>query len=205
LIRGVVYVAYGGPARREAAASIQSLLKRNRLPVTVLSDRPLLSTTHVYAPDEDKGARWAKLNLNLLTPYDHTLYLDADTRVHSDLSAGFEILADGWDLVITPSVNQIDTQDWLWHCDAGDRAETVTAWGFFPLTLQGGVFYVARNERTDALFAEWRAEWRRYRNQDQGALLRALRRVPVKVWLLGRPWNGKGGAVVEHLFGAARR
>jgi hypothetical protein len=205
LIRGVVYVAYGDPARREATASIQSLLKRNDLPVTVLSDAPLLNTTHVYAPDEDHGARWAKLNLNILSPYEHTLYLDADTRVYGDLSAGFDILADGWDLAITPSVNQIDTRDWLWHCDAGDRAETVQAWGFFPLTLQGGVFYVARNERTNALFAEWRAEWRRYRNQDQGALLRALQRVPVKIWLLGRPWNGKKGGIIEHLFGAARR
>lgn len=202
---GILYVAYGKPARREALASIRTLRKYSSLPVAVISDEPLSDTIHLYAPDEDRGARWAKLNMDRLTPFEYTLYLDADTRIRSDVSAGFRILEDGWDLAITPSVNQIESGQWLWHCGAEESAEVVTAWGFFPLVLQGGVIYFAKNERTAAFFEQWRVEWRTYRDQDQGALLRALREVPIQIWLLGRPWNDREGAVVEHHFGAARR
>jgi len=48
-----------------------------------------------------------------------------------------------------------------------------------------------------------RAEWLRFRDQDQAALLRALAIAPVRAWLVGHPWNG--GALVDHRFGACRR
>lgn len=201
--RGVVYVAYGKPARTQARLAIASLRKHTNLPVAVISDEPMDGVRNIYAPDADPGARWAKLSLDLLTPFKHTLYLDADTRVRQDISAGFDILVDGWDMAIAPSVNQIGTGDWLWHCDAGDRTDVVTKWGFFPLVLQGGVMFLAMSERVHKFFEQWRVHWSAYRNQDQGALLRALYDVPLKVWLLGRVWNG--GAAIEHRFGAARR
>jgi len=75
--------------------------------------------------------------------------------------------------------------------------------GPIVVQLQGGVLFWRRNEATTRLFERWRAEWARYRQQDQGALLRALYTEPVRVWLLGRPWNG--GNLIEHLCGRAKR
>jgi hypothetical protein len=65
---------------------------------------------------------------------------------------------------------------------------------------QCGVMFVRRNERTERFFKAWHREWGRYGGEDQAAFVRALHRVPLRVWVLGRPWNG--GAVIQHRFGA---
>ena len=198
--QGVCMVAYGEPARQEAAASIESLRRFHDWPVTVIGEPVDGATHHLPYPDTDQGGRWAKVNLDKLSPYAETLYLDADTRVRQPIGAGFEILSDGWDMVCTTSQNQ--SGDWLWHIDEEDRDATLQEAGHM-LQLGGGVFWFKRNARTTRLFEAWRAEWTRWRNQDQGALIRALYREPVRVWLLPRLWNG--GAIVEHRFGKARR
>jgi hypothetical protein len=214
---GVLYVAYGDPARREAAASIASLRRWHPdWPVAVVSDEPWSGggVISIMAPDADPGARWAKLNLNTLAPaqWRHILYLDADTLVRQPLDAGFAILADGWDLALTFSENQrgmaLGCQDLLWHVGQRERDVTIDELGNpFPLQLQCGVMFVNRTERTARLFAAWREEWQRWRGMDQGAFLRALERAPVRLWLLGRCWNAGGsvGGIIEHRFGCAAR
>ena len=193
-------MAYGDRSRDEAVVSIGILRERNDLPVAVISNEPLAGTRHIEWHGPGKGARWAKLNLNNLTPWDYTLYLDADTRPRVDVSVGFDILDDGWDMVMVTSASQ--GRDLLWHIGEEERTTTFDEWGHLPLQLQAGVFWLKKNERTQRLFGAWRTEWRRWADQDQAAFLRALRRCPVKMWFLGRPWNG--GALIQHLFGRAR-
>ncbi|HML23512.1 MAG TPA: hypothetical protein PKD09_17785 [Aggregatilinea sp.] len=148
-----------------------------------------------------EGSRYLKTGLFDWTSFEHVAYLDADTVVHQDLQVGFAALDDGFDLALCASRNQGD--ELLWHVGVDDRRETLAVMGCSEvLQLQAGVFFVARNARTQALFAAWRSEWARFRGQDQGALLRALRRVPVRIWLLGQPFNG--GAVIAHHFGELR-
>jgi len=200
--KGVIYVAYGELARNAAVKSIVFFRRYNDYPIACISHKPLQDDVqHIQFPDKDLGARIAKLNLNLLTPFNQTLYLDADTVPYQNLSHGFDILDDGFDFVITPSAKQ--DRDFLWHCNEEDREDTQLPYWSTPLVLQAGVFYLAKNERTDLMFDIWRTEWEAHHNQDQGALLRALHKVPLKVWLLGRCWNG--GAVVGHRYGKARR
>jgi hypothetical protein len=91
----------------------------------------------------------------------------------------------------------------LWHVGKADKALTLGCWPCWPLQLQGGVMFFRRSKAVERFFKAWREEWLVYEDQDQGALLRALARARLKVWLLGRPWNG--GAVVGHLFGRAKR
>jgi hypothetical protein len=192
-VRGVAYVAIGQKAKAEAAESILALRDHDDLPLAVIG-----TTDYV---DPMQGSRWAKLNIDKLVPkeWEQIAYLDADTRPRESISTGFEILDDGWDMVIVPSDHQGD--DLLWHIDEEEREATL-AQTFLPLQLQAGVFWFARNARTERLFSEWRKEWLRWKGQDQGAFLRALSRVPVRLWLLGFPWNG--GAAIAHLFGRTR-
>lgn len=205
----MVYVAYGERARREALTSIGLLRRHSRLPVSVIgpnADKVFWSThrrdvRHLSFSDSHPGARWAKLHFNTLSPYDCTLYLDADTRPYQDVSVGFHILADGWEVAIAPSSQQGDA--FLWHCSEADREATIESYWIRPLALQAGVMFVRRCKETDRLFEVWREEWQVFRSQDQGALLRALARVPVRIWILGRCWNG--GAIIGHRFGAAQR
>ena len=195
-----MYVAYGPSARRETTYGLDALRRWYDGPVTVVSDEPLPGARYVTSARIDKGARWQKLNLDTLSPYVYTLYLDADTRVQGDIRPAFGLLADGWDVVITASENQ--QGHWLWHVGEADREATRAAIGFDGLQLQAGVLGVAWNARTRALWQAWREEWQRFQNQDQGAFLRALYRNPVRLWLLGRDWNG--GALIAHRFGMAR-
>ena len=116
------------------------------------------------------------------------LYLDADTLVRQAVDVGFEMLADGWDLVMVPSTNQGD--DVLWHVRPEEVGATFAELGYQPLQLQCGVMFIARNERTAAFFDAWHDEWMRWCDEDQAAFLRALKRVPLKIWMLGYPWNG---------------
>lgn len=193
--RGVAYIAYGEKARVEMERSRDTLRQHHDWPVVVAPELP--STERLT--DKQKS-RWAKVRLFDWVPFRDTLYLDADTRVQGDLSAGFDVLDDGWDMAMVPSVNQ--DVDWLWHVGEAEREETRRYYDTQPLQLQGGVFFVRRNYLTETLFAEWASEWRCWEDEDQAALLRALKACPVRMWMLGRAWNG--GELVQHLFGRTR-
>ena len=200
-MRGVVYVAYGEAARREARESIASMGEHNEgLPISVVSNEPLGSIPWIRYDLSVERNRWAKLNLDTLSPYPHTLYMDADTRVRGSMLAGFEILEDGWDMAMALSSNQ--ETDWLWHCSEDDRQMTEERLRHRGLQYGAGVMFVAWSERTRALWAAWRAEWNTFCGQDQGAFMRALQRVPVRLWILGGAWNG--GNLVTHRYGMAR-
>jgi len=203
---GCIYVAYGPPALREMRRSIASLWQYADIDVAVIgaTGTPLDLEGAQLIPfnQPGPGARWAKLNCDLLAPqsWRHILYLDADTRVLGDVMPPFAMLDDGFDLVLTPSMNQ--GADVLNHIGTDDRATTLDALcNPMPLQLQAGVMWFDR-VRCARLFAAWREEWKRYHSQDQGALLRALDREPVRIHILGREWNG--GSIIEHHFGKAR-
>lgn len=188
-------VVYGEAAEvsvRRALDALDSICPE--LPVTVYRER-----TDGYT--DTQCSRWAKVTMQDWTPYDVTAYLDADTQVYQPIDAGFAAIEDGWDVALTPSQNQ--GEQMLWHVAEPERSETIASLPFNTLQLQAGVMFFARNARTRALWARWRVEWERYKGQDQGALLRALYACPVKVWLLGREWNG--GSMIGHHWGAVRR
>ena len=197
---GILYVAYGEAARQEIHYSLTALRQHSDLPVAVIAEEPIEGTQWVEWHEPGKGARWAKLNCHRLSPFDQTLYLDADTRVRADIGVGFDILDAGWDMVIVPSSNQ--GRETLWHIGAEEKGQTIEQVGFNPIQLQGGVYWYRKNERVWGFFDTWGEEWQRWGDKDQAACLRAYYRSPVKLWLLGFPWNG--GACIQHLFGRIR-
>jgi hypothetical protein len=200
--RGVVYIAYGPSARKEVKASVASLKKHNDLPVLVLSDQDIKGVPTQRGLEFDPSGRMTKTSMQVFSPFTQTLYLDADTRVRGDLTPGFEILDDGWDIALAFSERQGD--DVLGNCYPDDRLTTFEALGCSEvLGLQAGVMFLDSNERVHRFFQEWYREWSQFKSMDQAALLRALWTAPLRVWLLGRAWNG--GNLVEHLFGRARR
>ena len=198
--RGVCYVVFGPEAQREAGHAIEAVRRFSGYPVAVIGDQ-MPGVQHVPFAERHLG-RWAKANLYELSPYDATLYMDADTRCNVSPDVGFHALDDGWDLVIVPCRREVQGSDWLWHVEEKDREATREAVGR-AVALQGGVFWFGRNWRVRRFFKAWRSEWERFQGQDQGALLRALHANPLRVWLLGHDWNG--GALISHRYGMARR
>lgn len=205
--RGVLYVSYGENAHWECKESLLSLKRSNpELVACVLTDSPQQFRTHakyVTRADSEPYGRWAKLNADVFSPFEHTLYIDADTRIHGKLTPLFDALEAGWDFVATLSQQQ-GTHHWLNGLDESERESTIDCVGFLPAQVQGGLWSFVQNERTRDFFQAWREEWQSVGiEQDQAALSRALRYSPMKVALLGRAFNN--GAVTNHRFGSARR
>lgn len=206
--RGVVYVAYGAQARIQARLSAKTLVHSNPgLSFRVLADEPFSSVAHyppmrhIYHEDTDPGARLVKLNVDKLSPYDMTLYLDADTRIQGPLCMPFDLLEAGWEMCMVPCRHQDDNAHR--HVNGKERMTTFEEVGQNIIALQGGVIYFRKCDAVHALFEAWREEWRRFEDQDQAALLRALVRCPVRLFLLGKAYNG--GHIVRHYYTYARR
>lgn len=198
MTRGAIYIAYGEAARREARMSLMTLKAQlPALPVAIVGESSLDGARFVPLTRVDAGGRHAKVHLDAVTPFDETLYIDADTRVRGDLSVGFDMLRDGWDMVIAPSEAQGKSA--FWHVGETERETTLDEIGFTPVQLQAGVMFFRQTDAVRALFGAWREEWTRWGGQDQAALARALYRIPARVWVVGRPYNG--GALIAHLFG----
>lgn len=205
--RGVVYVAYGDNARDQAMQSAKSLKAQHPdLPFRVICDRGfkqaagMPQVTCIYHEDTDPGARLVKLNVDTLSPFEHTLYLDADTRIRADISYPFRLLDAGWDMAMVPCRHQGDHAHR--HVKAQERVTTFAEVGDMT-ALQGGVMYFRKTEAVHRLFAAWREEWGRFEDQDQAALVRALVSHPVRLFLLGRAYNG--GKFIRHFYSYARR
>ena len=199
--RGVLYVAYGQNARQEARLSAESLARIHPdWPVCVACDPEVGWAPSMLWPDIGEPGRWAKVNLDTISPWEYTLFLDADTRVYGRLDIGFDLLSRGWDMVMVPSLSQ--GADVLGHLTEAERDVTLWECQIEPLQLNTGVIWFRKSYRVGLFFAEWRRQWGRFKSKDQGALLRALEKRAVSIALLGRPYNG--GTVVAHRYGAAR-
>jgi len=198
---GVVYVAFGKHALEEVDKSIRTLRKNWSVKGKVYILKKTLGSSPVGA-SVGQQAHWAKTCVDLWSPFDYTLLLDADTRIKGSLSIGFAALKQGWDLVMVPSEHRPEV---LWHLTQEDKDATFLGMGLpRPLMLNTGVLFFVKTPRTKRFFAAWRSEWLRFKGWDQGAFLRASRQVPVSIWLLGLPFNSTDGEIVEHLFGRAR-
>lgn len=222
ITKGVYYVAYGRQARDQLTIALTSLHKVHpSWPVSVVSNEypprgpGIPAVNWIQFDDVDPGARWAKLNMDLLSPYDWTVYWDADTRARYPMDGGWRLLEAGWELLIAPSMAQSDQLfDHIVELGVIDargvnegeaelEASIAEIGGRPILALQGGAIWFRKTPAIKAFFQTWRTEWERWRNQDQAALVRALRRCPVKLWLLSNDWNG--GALMGHYHSRARR
>lgn len=224
MTRGIYVTAFGKPARDCAERLLTSIRKfLPGMPVCFCGSEPLADLdphldVFVVQPDSDIGARGAKLLAYDLTPpaWDAVLYLDADTEViSSDLTFYFDLLEDGWEFVICKDpmredVAQLPRQKY----DAAELLELENSLGtLHMLMLNGGVWAFARTDAVRGFFTDWLLEWEKFGRRDQGALLRALHKNPLRMMVLGNEWNYfpayssriTQAAALMHYPGQARR
>jgi len=216
--RGIYCVAFGDPARR-CARRMMETAKRHMpdIPIALCSDREIgPEDVLIVQPDSDIGGRRAKLRAYELAPaeWQAVLYLDADTEVVAPIYRFFEWIEDGWEFVICKDPHLMDTMHAFRR--PGNRVELNdterTIYTLHTLQLNGGVWAFARNDRVQRFFSRWLAEWERYAQRDQGALIRALYAEPLRILVLGNEWNtfpkytkGIKTAGLMHYPGRARR
>jgi len=205
--RGVIYMCWGEPATLQAEASMRSLWKHEPdMPVLVVGDgeavRHFAGRERVSACEIDvdpftgahlfgfKAGRIKPL-LAGLSPFERSLYVDAETEFKRSPAEGFDLL-DKWDLVIAEAETRSLAATFP---DNRTEAGETAAWLGTPHILyhNSGMFFWRRNETTERLFDLWSSEWQRYQDWDeQIALLRALLKSDVLFLNVPFTWNCRG-------------
>jgi hypothetical protein len=222
--RGVVYSVFGKEAQEACAQSLASLRKTNpNLNAVVVGDTPMFKygVRRIHWPADVPAFKIkrnkppsfrsgiVKPHLFHLSPFDLTLYLDADTDIRGDLTPGFDAMKE-FDIAIAAHVHPVE-----WYRSTRGFAkrqeeldETIAEWGGGKdLYWNSGVIFWRRNEAISKLFRLWHEEWMRWPVwNEQLALMRAAKITKgLRVNMLDRIiWNTnhpKSGTVIFHNYG----
>ncbi len=220
---GVIYMAWGENAVRQANDSINSLWRHaSKFPVAVVGDKAcgdyFNGKTGVqffqvdvdpFDPSKNKGYKFLagriKPLLAGISPFERTLYVDADTMFKRSPQDGFALL-ERWDVALAETETRSLTEGIAGARECNETAAWIGTRHI--LYHNSGMIFWKRNERTSRLFDLWSEEWKRFRGWDeQVALLRALIRSECMFLTLPHTWNCYHSAdshLLHHWFGGGQ-
>jgi hypothetical protein len=221
---GLLYMSFGQRAASEIRKSMASL--RNvglKIPVCVVGDTPVRGAQFIEWEGENPFDGSQRKNFQFragrvkpflygLTPFERTLYIDADTEFMSDILNGFEFL-DQYDMALAEellSVGQLYNKPLAgWEINIKERDATIAELGGDPNTkfLNSGVVFFRKCDPVEALFEAWGRQWLRWKQWDeQLSLMRALHECPVNYKALPVDWNHPHrhkARIIFHNYGRA--
>jgi hypothetical protein len=179
--QGVIYVATGELFVKMAAMSAVSVKDHNPgLPVHIFTDCDTASygcfdsATRISDPHSR-----SKVDYVSETPYQRTLFLDADTWVCEDITHMFELL-DRYDIALS-------------YDDGRARRPKRYAGGPAPKTFQpfnSGVILYKRSDKTLKLFDSWKKTYHKEgRQRDQMSLRNLIWESDIKLWAMPPEYN----------------
>jgi hypothetical protein len=188
--QGILYIAYGDKAREQCHESIASARQFCDLPAAVVCDTELEGADiQIIMPDADPGARTYKTQMYRLSPFEQTLFLDADTIMLSPPSGGFKAL-ELVDIVLTQDHHRIFSGVTWPTLIPEEKEATADEIGTAEVMYyNSGVIFFRRKERIEAMMDDWYQQLLRWQRQDQMALLRAIHRYPLRILAMRAPWN----------------
>lgn len=205
--KGVIYICWGEPAIYGVESSIKSLrIYVPTMPIVVVGDNTTVvhfsNRNHITPieclinPFNNKGS-WGfmagkiKPLLANLSPFDETLYVDADTEFKTSPDFGFELLKQ-WDFVVAEAETR--SLAITFQNNKTEAVKTAEWLGTSQILYHNsGMFFWRRNLETDQLFQLWETEWKVYKGWDeQIALLRALLKSKVIFLTVPYTWNCRG-------------
>jgi hypothetical protein len=226
---GIMYMAFGEQAKGAVSKSIASIKRLNlHIPIVLvgdvqINDIPQITWSGIQPRDKDGDlgflAGRVKPHLYHLSPFQKTLYLDADTLVKKDIVAGFDFLDDA-DICVSYHVKPNGD---IWYVDeifsdpllsppispnsVKEREITQRMIGDqrMPFINSGVIFFRTANN-VQHFFETWYEEWQVFSDWDeQMSWHRTMCRCPdVKVKLLDPIWNQKyesRDTVILHYMG----
>lgn len=200
--RGVVYCVTNRDAYLEAAL-ISAIALRElepELPITIISELPLLKflplskfniCSRYLFPQEiicssNFASRCLKTRLISLSPYQETLFLDADILPRQPLGELWRYLSQT-DLALAhdrlPTVGLCD------HIASEEKAYTLKRVPSHFTQFNSGVMLWRNTVSTQKLFEQWYQEWLVFQKHDQLALVRALHVTQTVVTRLPKSYN----------------
>jgi hypothetical protein len=183
--RGVIYCITGSSFFPYCYCSIAALRQQGYTgPILLLTDSfpPALSRlqsalkldVRIVKVAENLGdfaQRWIKTQLSELTPFQVSLYLDADTLATKPVEKIWEYADES---EIAMSLDRVANVFRAEHSSASERHYTRSACPPDSPQYNSGVMLWTKTVRSAELFRQWHAEWDKFRGVDQLALLRAL-------------------------------
>lgn len=199
--RGVIYLAVNHRDYLEAALISAIALRHQdpKLSITILSNVPALehlivdryritlqSLGESVAAKDLILSRSLKTQVNHYSPYQESLFLDADILPIRSID-GLWYYLDQVDMAIAE-----DRLSPIHLCDHIAREELEFTLSLLPRNtthFNSGVLLWRRTEVTDRLFSYWHREWQRFQQQDQLALARAIDATQTAVSKIPRSYN----------------
>jgi len=204
--KGVVYCVTGGYLYFLLAYISMASLRENGYtgPICLVTDLPAHAVQHVASklgitvrtvsvPDVGRfSQRWLKTTLVEVSPFDTSLFLDADTFV-------LRRIDDMWaNVENTDLAMALDVYDKLIssiHSSSREKEYTLSVCPPESPQYNTGVLLWRRTEATRRFFAEWHREWARFHEVDQLAAIRAHCKTQPTTTVLEHRFNEDLGAV----------
>ena len=210
---GIIYMAFGEQSARAVKHSVGTLRERgSEIPVAVVGTTPVRGTDFIqwnghtpwYDKEEDKTHRffagYVKPFLYSLSPYDYTLYIDADTEFRRNPLCGFELLQQEDFLIYqappgAASIRIVQNKKlfngFSIKCAMDTIEDALKNGEPEPGVICSGIIFFKKSPSVNQLFKDWYSEWLKYFAWDeQLPLIRVMRKhKDVKIGILSSHWN----------------
>jgi lipopolysaccharide biosynthesis glycosyltransferase len=200
--QGVVYCLTDCEAYFEAVL-ISALTLRSfepELPISIISNLPLIKklalksygisakllTQSEIPVNNAFVSRYIKTHLIELSPYQSTLFLDADILPCAPVSDLWKYLEQA---PMAMAMDRIPTIGMSDHVSQAEKLYTLEQVPPFSTHFNSGVMLWQNNGEMQQLFAQWQREWQIFQKQDQLALVRALHHTKTPVAKIPQTYN----------------
>jgi hypothetical protein len=147
----------------------------------VLPERIAIERIPVPKNVEGFRSRWVKTLVNRLSPFDKTLFLDADIVPLRPISDIWEYEGLAMALAYRPTIGECE------HISPDEYRYTLRRLPPSMPQFNSGV--ILFDKSADTLFDYWRTEWKNFRRHDRLALARAIGESGFKVNCLPQKFN----------------
>lgn len=204
---GILYMSFGEKAAKAVSKSLASLRDIGLdVPISVVGSTPVEDTQFIewtgespFDPTQAKNFQFRagriKPHLYELSPYQRTLYIDADTEFMGDILPGFEFLHD-FDMAVTEetlTLGQLYNKKLAgWEINLVERDATIEELGGDAKMkfINSGVIFFRKSPYAEKTFNEWAVQWARFQQWDeQLALMRAMTKCQGSYKALSVDWN----------------
>lgn len=199
---GVVYCLTNSKAYLEAGL-ISALTLRSFEPdlaITIISNLPVIDrlnlSTYNISPrlltpqelpiDYTFISRYVKTHLIDFSPYQSTLFLDADILPCGSVSDLWKYLETAAIAMVKDRLPMVEMSD---HTSEEEKAFTLDKIPPASSQFNSGVMLWQNNDEMQQLFTQWQHQWKIFQQQDQLALVRAIHHCQVKVAEIPQTYN----------------
>lgn len=155
--RGFVTIATGNEKYYDLAHNLLESYRLNgksSVPFAIICDRDCKIARdfdELVLISDPQYSYLDKLSVYQYTPYDETIFIDADILVMSDIDSIWDDFASCDDFSCYGSILPLESRDgWFYYKDMGDLQDQIE----FGITMHGGLYYLRKTERCKEIFTK---------------------------------------------------